>query len=198
MFAFAKARRAAKRHNERGAVLVEMAFMLPVLILLIFGALEYGLMFKERLTIASAASSAGRTGATMGIVDEADFAILSALEAGLYDQVDASVVVSVDIFKADPITGHKTATFNTYIYNTTDPTCKWVPCPDPGHGSYVAPTGWPPSSRDTVLDADGLDVLGVEIKYHHTPITNILTSLDRDFTERALVRLEPDVFGGTP
>ncbi|MDX2343006.1 MAG: hypothetical protein QNL12_04410, partial [Acidimicrobiia bacterium] len=120
------------------------------------------------------------------------------LEAGLYDQVDASVVVSVDIFKADPITGAKTATFNTYVYNTTDPTCKWVPCPDPGHGSYIAPTGWPPSSRDTVLDADGLDVLGVEIKYHHTPITNILTSLDRDFTERALVRLEPDVFGGTP
>lgn len=196
MFSF---RRKARQKNERGAVLVEMAFMLPVLVLLIFGALEFGLMFKERLTIASAANSAGRTGATMGQDVEADFAILEALEAGLYDQVDVGVVIWVDIFLADDVTGAKTASYNRYVYDTSDPTCKWVPCPDPSHGSYVAPTGWPPASRDTELDpVDGLDVLGVEISYRHTAITNILPGLTRDFTERALVRLEPDVFGGTP
>jgi len=51
--------------RERGAVMVEMAVVLPLLLLLILGAIEFGLLFHERLTIASATSSAARTGATM-------------------------------------------------------------------------------------------------------------------------------------
>jgi hypothetical protein len=38
-------------------------------------------------------------------------------------------------------------------------------------------------------------VLGVEILYHHTAATNLIPGVDRDLSERALVRLEPDVFG---
>ena len=102
--------------RERGAVMVEMAVILPLLLLLVIGAIEFGLLFHERLTIASAASSAARTGATMGIRDEADYAILQALEAGLYDQVDTSVIIRVDIFKADPITGQKTGNYDRYLY----------------------------------------------------------------------------------
>jgi Flp pilus assembly protein TadG len=71
--------------GERGAALVEMAILLPLLIVLVFGIIEYGLLFKEKLTIAAAATSSARTGATMGTRAEADFAILQALEAGLYD-----------------------------------------------------------------------------------------------------------------
>ncbi len=113
-----------KRLNrEDGATLVEMAFVLPVLILLIFGSLEFGLAFKERLTVASAAASAGRTGATMGTELDADIRILEALEVGLYDQVDIGVIVSVEIFKADPVTGTNTGLSNLYLFDGTDPTC---------------------------------------------------------------------------
>ncbi len=186
--------------NEDGATLVEMAFVLPVLILLIFGSVEFGLAFKERLTIASAASSAGRTGATMGTRAEADIRILEAIEVGLYDQVDVGVIVSVEIFNADPVTGTNVGPSNTYVFDALDPTCKWIPCPDPVHPSFAYGGTWTPDTRDTTLDpgGGGLDVLGVEVIYHHTPVTNILTYLDRDFTERALVRLEPDVFGSGP
>ena len=65
--------------REDGATLVEMAIVLPVLVLLIFGSMEFGLAFKERLTIASASASAGRTGATMGTRAEADIRILEAI-----------------------------------------------------------------------------------------------------------------------
>ncbi len=47
--------------QEEGATLVEMAFVLPVHILLIFGSIEFGLDFMERLTISSAANSGART-----------------------------------------------------------------------------------------------------------------------------------------
>lgn len=186
--------------NEDGATLVEMAFVLPVLILLIFGSLEFGLAFKERLTISSAANSAGRTGATMGNRGEADIRILEAIEVGLYEQVDPGVIVQVDLFRADPVTGAKTSDVNSYNYDGSDPLCKWSPCPDPAIPGYSYGGSWIPANRDTTLDpgGGGLDVLGVEITYHHTPITNLLPLLERDFVERALVRLEPDVFGPSP
>ena len=186
--------------REDGATLVEMAFVLPVLILLIFGSVEFGLAFKERLTVASAASSAGRTGATMGTKAEADIRILEALEVGLYDQVDVGVIISVEIFNADPNTGINIGPSNFYLFDGTDPTCKWIPCPDPSHGAFAYGGTWTPDTRNTTLNpgGGGLDVLGVEVIYHHSPVTNMFPILERDFTERALVRLEPDVFGTGP
>lgn len=191
-----------RRRNERGAAVVEMAMVLPLLILLVFGAVEYGLLFRERLTIASAANSAARTGATMGTRAEADFRILEALEAGLYDQVDAGVLIRVDIFKADAVTGVKDmSAYNRYTY-VGGLGCKWSPCPDPSDfEDWGSPSLWGnPDNRDTSLDpgGGGLDVLGVEIVYHHTAVTNLLPGVERDYTERALVRLEPDVFGSSP
>jgi len=190
----------SRNHNrERGAAMVEMAMVLPLLVLLVFGIVEYGLLFKEKLTIASAATSASRTGATMGTRDAADFRMLRALEAGLYDQVDASVLISVDIFEADEITGVASATnVNTYFFTPDILPCKWTPCPDPdAPGGAVYGGTWIPSVRDTELDAGGggLSVLGIEIEYHHDAVTNLIPGVDRDLTERALVRLEPDTFG---
>lgn len=190
-----------QHEDESGAALVEMAFVLPLLVLLIFGALEFGLMFKERLTISSAVSSAARTGATMGTREAADFRILEALEAGLYDQVDVGVLISVEIFNANPVDGSKIASdVNTYLFDPMLP-CKWNPCPDPDNGSPPAYGGtWTPDVRDTELDpgGGGLDVLGIEVTYAHDAVTNLFSYLDRNFVERALVRLEPDVFGTGP
>ncbi|MCL1595726.1 MAG: pilus assembly protein [Actinomycetia bacterium] len=188
-----------RKNGERGAALVEFAVVLPLLMLLIFGIIEFGLLFRERLTIASAASSAARTGATMGTRADADLAILQALEAGLYDQADPSVLIRVDIFLANTVTGAKTGKYNRYTYVSTNTGCKWDPCPDPAAGTvvYGTPSLWgDPVGRDTTLDSGGggLDVLGVEIVYHHSAITNLIPLVERDITEIALVRLEPDVF----
>lgn len=196
-------RRLQGRLGERGAALVEMAIVLPLLVLLVFGIIEYGLLFKEKLTIAAAATSSARTGATMGTRAEADFAILQALEAGLYDQVDTGVLISVDIFKAVPTTGVKTTFVNTYTYEPSNPACKWDPCPDPAPGNfegYGVPGNWPPADRVTTLlpGGGGLDVLGIEVIYHHSAVTNLIPGVERDFAELARVRLEPDVFGTAP
>ena len=197
-----KQRQHGKR-RERGAAMVEMAVVMPLLLLLVFGIIEFGLLFRERLTIASAASSAARTGATMGTRAEADLAILQALEAGLYNQADPSVLIRVDIFKANAVTGEKSGQYNRYTYVATNTGCKWNPCPDPALGSVTwgTPSLWgDPANRNVTLlpGGGGLDVLGVEIIYHHTAVTNLIPGIDRDLTELALVRLEPDVFGTGP
>jgi hypothetical protein len=44
----------------------------------------------------------------------------------------------------------------------------------------------------------GLDVLGIEIIYHHSAVTNMIPGIERNLTELARIRLEPDVFGSDP
>jgi hypothetical protein len=173
--------------------MVEMAILAPVLILLVFGAIEMGLAFKDRHTISSAANSAGRTGATAGKDAAADYAILQAVEAGFGSAVDPNVIIHVDIYSA-AIDGSKGVS-NRYTYDG-DPTCPWVPCPDPDNfEGYGSPSNWVPSTRDTTLDADGLDTVGIEIQYTHNWITSILGSGPQTWTEHAQVRLEPDLLG---
>ncbi len=187
--------RIRKDQSERGAAAVEFAIILPVLVLLVFGIFEFGMYFRESLTIASATASAARTGATMGDRDEADIAILQALEAGLYDQVDASDLIFVEIYKADPVTGARLAGFVDKYKYKPNLACKWKPCPDPDFGG--APVGtWTPDTRDVTLQegGGGLDVLGVRVKYRHYAITGLIPGVDRNFFERALVRLEPALF----
>ena len=49
--------RRRRQDNERGAALVEMALVTPLLVLLVFGILEFGLAFRDRLTVSNATSS---------------------------------------------------------------------------------------------------------------------------------------------
>ncbi len=69
--------------SERGAVLVEAAFVFPVFILLLFGMIEFGFVFKDSLTLSSMVQAGVRAGAEAGQRAEpsADYEILSALEA---------------------------------------------------------------------------------------------------------------------
>ncbi len=186
-----------RARDETGAAIVEMAIVLPLLILLVFGIVEYGLLFKEKLTVASATTSAARTGATMGTRDAADMRILEAIEAGLFDSVDSSVLISVEIFSANPSTGAKLpGKINTYSFAPATP-CRWTPCPDPSDPSFAYGGPWVPSGRDTTLEAagGGVEVLGIQVNYHHSSITDLIPGVDRDLSEIARIRLEPDVFG---
>ena len=85
--------------RERGAVAVEMAIVVPVLVLMAFGMLEFGLAFKNKLDMSHAVNQATRNATVLGTDDYADIEILNALEAGL--KGDLSTVNHVDIFIAE-------------------------------------------------------------------------------------------------
>ncbi|ACB85885.1 TadE/TadG family type IV pilus assembly protein [Natranaerobius thermophilus] len=51
-------------HRERGQALVELAFVLPVLLLLVFGIIEFGSIFHAQLTL----NNASREGARHGVL----------------------------------------------------------------------------------------------------------------------------------
>ena len=54
------------RHDERGASAVEFALLLPVLILILFGIVEFGLAFYTQQVL----TNASREGARAGIVQQ--------------------------------------------------------------------------------------------------------------------------------
>jgi Flp pilus assembly protein TadG len=47
--------------GERGAALVEAAILMPVVLLLVFGAIEFSSLFKDAATLSSSARAGGRT-----------------------------------------------------------------------------------------------------------------------------------------
>ena len=49
--------RIRRSHHDHGVTLVEMAVLLPVLLLLALGAFEYGMLFRDSLTVSTAAVS---------------------------------------------------------------------------------------------------------------------------------------------
>jgi len=59
-------RRGWRGQGSRGAALVEAALLLPILVLLTFGAVEYGLIYHDELRITTAA----RSGARIGVADK--------------------------------------------------------------------------------------------------------------------------------
>ena len=183
--------------GERGAAAVEMAIVVPVLVLMAFGMLEFGLAFKNKLNMSHAVNQSTRNATVMGQDDYADIEILKALDAALNSNLDA--VTHVDIFKADANGDPLPGEFDRY---KPDPsTCGWDPCPDPDEGTpvYGNPTGYEPCLRDITLDAGGVDTIGVQVEYTHTWITGVLGLPNPTWHETARARMEPDLTGsGSP
>lgn len=190
------ARRLRAVDGDRGAALVEFAFVGPLLILLVIGMAEFGLAFKDRLTISSVTQAGARVGATVGDQPEADYVLLEAVISGLEGITDPDDIVSVEIYKVLPDGSQDVINTNTYTPDPANAACPWSPCPNPdpvfftGYGGPWVP-GNTPSLRDEELP--GLDVLGVRVSYQHTWITGILPD-PTPWAEDARVRLEPQGF----
>jgi len=187
-----------RRRSERGAAMVEFVVVVPLILMLVFGALEFGLAFKARLSFSHAVAGAARIGSVMGTDPEADIAILQAVQAGLVGAVEPETIDKVVIYKANA-DGSMSVSQNHYTYAPAT-ACKWDPCPDPAVGPpvYGNPGSWPPDARQTtLLPLPGPDVLGVQVQFTHEWVTNILPfmSSPANWADDARMRLEPDVYG---
>ena len=69
------------RNRDRGAVLVETAFMLPLILLLVFGIIEFSLAFQSSATLADATRVAGRAAAKVGHTEDFETVVANAASA---------------------------------------------------------------------------------------------------------------------
>ena len=59
-----------RRNSESGAAAVEFALILPVLLLLVFGIIEFGFIFNRWVTVTHAAREGVRVFALTGVLDD--------------------------------------------------------------------------------------------------------------------------------
>ncbi len=90
-----------RRHKRRrGAVLVETALTLPVILLAIFAIIEFGFMLRDFTSIRGTGQEAIRAAAISGDDFEADFHILEVITAAAAPMAD-DAITRIVVFRAD-------------------------------------------------------------------------------------------------
>jgi hypothetical protein len=177
--------------RDRGASLVEVGIVLPMLIILAVGLAEVGFLVIDYVTVTNAARSGARTGATAAMDDDADTSILEVVEEDICNlRFSDFGTVTVKIYEANSdgsVPDPPGSTVNEWS-NAGSLTCGSV-----GHGFSCDSCPWLPANRDNTPPS--FDELGVEITYTHTSITGLMPWLDLTLTERAVMQLEPNTRG---
>jgi hypothetical protein len=80
--------------------MVELALVMPVLLVLVLGIMDYGFALREANRLERAVSSAARTGATLANYKYTDYEILKSVDAAT-SGIDGLVVEKVVVYKTD-------------------------------------------------------------------------------------------------
>jgi len=73
----------SQRRDERGAALVEFAIVIPLLLLLTFGIVEFGMAFNAASSVSEATRAGGRTGAILSSDPQMEYKAASATATAL-------------------------------------------------------------------------------------------------------------------
>jgi len=180
------------RRGEHGAALVEAAIITPVVLLLIMGMIEFGLLFRDYLTVANTTRSGARVGSAAGSDSGADYDILQSVR-GASSALDDDTIEQIIIFKATSPTGGvpeacKTTTVADVCnrYTTSDLT---RPENQFGCGSTAPDRFWCPAGR-VDRQSGPPDWVGVYVKVRHHYVTGMFGST-RMIEDTTIMRLEP-------
>lgn len=178
--------------EERGTTLVEFAFVFMFMMMLVIGAFEWGVGFRDRLSVSQAVRESGRVGAAMGAYDNgpndnADCAILEA-GAGALSAIGGNAVKELWIYESDE-TGTVGSDKQRYRPAVTGDNPAFLTC---GAGWYQIEDNWDPSDRDA--KGETRDWLGVRVILDHTWKTDFLWwSGTVEWQEGVIFHLEPEV-----
>jgi len=174
-------------HGERGAVLVEAVLILPILLALTFGAIEFGFGFSRRAAVESLARTGARTAAAnSGAADVGSSADGMSLAAR--DAVNAALgtgslptMNTLYVYKDGfgPGAGGACGTYCSQF--TFDTSTKQFGNPSGG-------SGWPKANRNYC--PPNADKVVVEIRSTHNFITGLFGA-SIGFVSKATMQLEP-------
>jgi len=87
--------RRLRRRDEQGAAAVEFALVMPILFLVVFGIIAYGIVFSQTLSLSNSARQAARSGVVEGATCTQVTALAQdAADAIAMDGTDAAVSIS--------------------------------------------------------------------------------------------------------
>lgn len=173
------------RGDEQGSALVETAIVLSLLMVLAIGAFEWGMAFRDWLSVSSATREGARVAASAGRVSDADCAILEAT-AGSLLSIDQAQIAKVDIYQADS-SGNVSGPYQQYRPRIPDDPESSLIC-----GNWIRIiNGYQPANRDN-QGADR-DWIGVRLEFTHSWKTGLFWwSGGVTWSDRTIILMEPD------
>ena len=183
------------RRGQRGAVLVEAAVIMPLLIMMAMGTIEFGLGWRDRTSVQTTVRAAARTGATLGSDLQADYNILQTLKSGL--GANYTKTVRVVIYEAAAANGAVpaaclTGTSQAGVCNVYVAADMAKPSTSFGCGAGAVDTAWCPDTRiSNISNTAGLDYLGVYIAFNHSMITGSFGTGNITIKDNVVMRVEP-------
>src|SRR5664280_3477397 len=155
-------------HCDGGAVAVETAVVLTILVTLLFGIVDSSFLFKDSLSVSAAARAGARMGASQPRVSNFAQASADQVTNALSDLNPANIQ-AVWVYKTTGATGSPPATCPPKSQNSYCVPFTW-------NGSQLTTSSlgnWPSTSQDAcagdVTTGTNLrDSLGVYVKYNHT------------------------------
>ncbi|MGB7860014.1 MAG: TadE/TadG family type IV pilus assembly protein [Acidimicrobiia bacterium] len=161
------------RRDDRGVTLTEFALLFGLLLMLAIGAFEYGMVFRDSLTVSTASREAGRVAASTANYGDADCVILEAA-AGALQSLDTGTIDEIEIYKSSDTgtyPGSNSAFTRRYSpFQSGDPSL--IACQGSDWNAEHLGASWAPGLRvNTQGDADWI---GVRINYDHNWFTGFL------------------------
>jgi hypothetical protein len=184
--------RACRRRRDRGVSLVEAAFVLPVVVLFVFGVIEYGLYFSTT----AGATSATRTGARTAATEFAPAAdknvavdlIRRSVEGAMESMTGLATPLELLVYSADSEGRPPGGSFSSCVtecYRFTWDGTQFV-----RNGG----SGWPANQVDACIGSEGggpdLDSIGVYLRVEHDLITGLFGG-SRIVAHKTALRIEP-------
>lgn len=197
--------RARRPRSDRGATMVEFAFILPVLALFSFGVLEVGFIMRSQAQAVTASQAGARSASHMGKDRLADYSAITGALAALPqdDQVQAIVVfkpASDGTMPSACRNNSQTNVCNRYSRSFLD---SLVAAENATSGSGVSFFGgvnsctntspdrfWCPTTRKS-KQSTGLDPIGVRVEFRHRTLTNFF-GRSHNVVEQSVSRMEPE------
>ena len=191
--------RKRRGRGERGATLVEGALAAPLLFLLIFSILEFGLVFRQYLTMSTASRNATRTASAAGNAGQADFKILQEVTRSTR-AIHSDEIQFIVVFKASGpnasieddavlkpcLTASVANVCNRYVpSDLSRPVSAFGNC---SPSSTTPDRYWCPTTRNVAVSAPP-DYLGVYLRTRYRAATSIFGK-SYDLGEQTVYRLE--------
>ncbi|MCP4085522.1 MAG: pilus assembly protein [Actinomycetia bacterium] len=195
--------RARQASGDRGGTLVEAAMVTPVFLFVLFGVMEYGLAYRDNLTVANSTRDAARVATTGGNSADADYGILQQISDDMdvmgHDTIDLIVVFnaggpsgSVKGESTTDLAACKSGTSVTGVCNVYTSSDLERPLSDFG----CLTTGsldslWCPMNR-SVAFSDPPDYIGVYLETTHDYATGMFGD-SVTISDETVMRIEPQL-----
>ncbi len=203
--------------SDRGVVILEAALVSLLVFLLLFGTIEFGLVYRDYLTVGDAAGSGARQGSVMGkkvtsTGTNADYEIIKAVREATAG-INPDDIERIVIFKGTPGGGGsptsqiplacRNGTPLSGRCNVFEPTLAFLEIQN-GNAAYfdcaqtpASPScSWPPSTRKDGPAPPDVEYIGVWIRVKHAAITGLFGAVFV-LEDATVSRLEAGVFDGS-